>query len=286
MSLPIRQVTAFVKSSSPAPDLDQPLARDLVQLANGDRVEGVVTGISPDKITLTVNGDATPIQLDAIAAIRFATAGQSHPPADRGFRIRLTDGSSFIASEVKLDGQELILTLADQSNRRLKLDAVSAIEQVNGPLLWLSSLKPVEDKQIPQFDLTWPTRMDRGVTGARIRFGRIYDHGIGVHAKSILTFSLEGPYQSYKAFRTQYAIDDDGDLADVTVRIRLDDRTVHTQEHVKAGKLSPVILLPLDGAKKLTLEVDYGENGDTQDRFNWIEPALLRDRPETPTTQP
>jgi hypothetical protein len=29
-------------------------------------------------------------------------------------------------------------------------------------------------------------------------------------------------------------------------------------------------------AKMLTLEVDYGAANDTQDRFNWIEPALVR----------
>ena len=59
----------------------------------------------------------------------------------------------------------------------------------------------------------------------------------------------------------------------------------------RAAMLSPAVVLDLAGAKTLTLEVDYGENYDVQDRFNWIEPALLRSKPAppastSPSTQP
>jgi len=39
-------------------------------------------------------------------------------------------------------------------------------------------------------------------------------------------------------------------------------------------------------AKMLTLEVDYGAANDTQDRFNWIEPALLKKKPKKPIALP
>jgi hypothetical protein len=160
---------------------------------------------------------------------------------------------------------------------------------------WLSSRAPEQVVQVPYFGtLQWPTRMDATVGGRPIQFaGRTYSRGIGVHAYSRIDYALNGG--AYAAFRTQYAIaqEEKRQFADVTVRIRIDGATVHEQASVKADTLSPVVLIDFpQGAKKLTLEVDYGQANDTQDRFNWIEPALLREKPApivedpAPTTQP
>ena len=70
-------------------------------------------------------------------------------------------------------------------------------------------------------------------------------------------------------------------------RILVDGRQVWEKKNVKAGPVSAPAILDIAGHKSLTLEVDYGENYDVQDRFNWIEPALLRTRPAAaPSTQP
>jgi len=60
---------------------------------------------------------------------------------------------------------------------------------------------------------------------------------------------------------------------------------------VTSGKLFGPVVVETNGARTLTLEVDYGKNQDVQDRFNWIEPALLRYLPQkaattAPSTQP
>ena len=44
----------------------------------------------------------------------------------------------------------------------------------------------------------------------------------------------------------------------------------------------PLVVLDTRGAKRITLEVDWGDTYDVQDRFNWIEPALLKDKPRPP----
>ena len=62
----------------------------------------------------------------------------------------------------------------------------------------------------------------------------------------------------------------------VTVRILLDNKPAYERQNVTSPDPSPVITLPLNGAKSLTLEVDYGLSNDTQDRFLWLQPALLR----------
>src|SRR5206468_11290317 len=131
-----------------------------------------------------------------------------------------------------------------------------------------STRAPAESVYIPYFgnDSLYAAKMDANYKGEEIRFRDTrFARGIGVHAYSRLAWDLDG---TYAAFRTRYAIDGDGPLADVTVRIKLDDKVAYEKEHVRAGVLSAVVLLDLTNAKRLTLEVDFGANGSTQDRFN------------------
>ena len=116
--------------------------------------------------------------------------------------------------------------------------------------------------------------VDATLDGDPIRFAdQTYAHGIGVHSYSRLSFAID---PSILAFRTRYAIDGPQPYANVTVRIKLDGRIAYEQADVMAGKLWGPLVVETRGAKTLTLEVDYGKNQDVQDRFNWIEPALLR----------
>ena len=155
---------------------------------------------------------------------------------------------------------------------------------------WLSSRPPSENVQTPLLETSRPARMDRTVTGKPIRFGdRTFARGIGVAPFSRITWPLHEATKDYAAFRTQYAIDGTGPYADVTVRIKLDEKVVHEKKNVIVGVLSPVVVIPLDKkGKLLTLEVDFGENYAVQDRLNWIEPALLKSSaiPQTPAPAP
>ena len=40
--------------------------------------------------------------------------------------------------------------------------------------------------------------------------------------------------------------------------------------------------IPVSGGRTLDLVVDYGDNGAIQERFDWIEPGLVRSKPEFP----
>src|SRR5207248_5173121 len=93
---------------------------------------------------------------------------------------------------------------------------VMLIEQLNGPVSWLSARVPQEVIYQPMFDVSLPPQMDRNYKGERIKFaGRDYARGIGVHAYCKLTYALDG---SFKVFRTQYALNEDAYKGRVTVR--------------------------------------------------------------------
>jgi hypothetical protein len=268
-------------STAPVPD-DRP-KQDVVTLANGDTVAGVLSGVTGAKLTVqSTDGGSTDVPLSGVAHVAFANTGGGAAATGHGYQLRLVDGSTVSAVAIDVAGSGVSLTLPGKGAKpiALHLTDVAGIEQLNGPVGWLSSRSPTESVQVPYLGgaITWPARMDSAVDGSPLTFdGRPFGHGIGVHAYSRLTFAVD---PGWTAFRTQYAIDSRRDaprlLADVTVRIKVDGTVVHEAAHVRAGTLSPVVRVDLTGAKALTLECDYGPAGDTQAHLNWLQPALLR----------
>jgi len=301
---PLRAVRAIVRTGTPPPSSrPDSVSRqeDMATLANGDSVRGIVTAMSRASGITFQTGAANPVSvpLDAMTGLYFAAtpeiADTTQPSAtvQSVFQLRLADGSVVTARSLKQDDGTVHLTTGDRGAAHdLPLAMLSAVEQVNGPVVFLSSIPPAENVQVPYFsgDPAYPARMDQSVTGGPIRAGRReYARGIGVHAYARLVYDLTPWSSRYVTFRTQYALDTaqtSGLYASVTVRIKLDGRTVYEQADVDTAALSPVLTFPLDGARRLTLEVDYGRNFDVQDRFNWIQPALTQAVSQAPSTQP
>jgi hypothetical protein len=297
LSVPLKDIRDLyrgheVPTKPTGPAAEENRTEDVVLLANGDNVRGIVTGLAQNKVTLkTAAGDELPIDLNTIKSIHLASAGKSQPAGRRAFRVQLSDGSVVTAPKIKIDANRLQLIPDEGPPRPIDLASVTLIEQLNGPVAWLSALPPDQVVYQPMFDVAFPPQTDRNYKGDRIKFaGREFSRGIGVHAYCRLTWNLQRQGQTaYKAFRTQYALSDDAHRGRVTVRILLDDKVVHQAKDFGPGKLSPVILLDIGNAKTLTLEAHPGGNPDSEDRtqwnidtqarLNWIEPALLKEKP-------
>jgi len=289
LRVPLTSIVSMYRSDQPA----RPWAHgteDVITLLNGDMVRGILSALSASTASIQASGgDTTDVPLDSVLSIDFASTAPPAVPSDRAFRITLADGSAATAASIELADTSLKLALADGSNRAVPTAEVASIEQLNGPVVWLSTLPPAQIIQTPLLGPEYVTRMNRSVTDKPIRFGdREFARGIGVHSYSRMEWDID---PAIRAFRTQYAIDGDLPQASVVVRIKLDDQVVHERTDFRAGTLSPVIVLDVAGQKRLTLEVDYGQQFDVQDRFNWIEPALLKQRPTqsspaVPSTRP
>jgi NPCBM/NEW2 domain len=279
ISFPLRNIRAIERLNQSSPQNQSTKTEDVLTLANGDTLHGIIADITAANITIQpTGGDSTAVPLQSIASAEFASPpGSTTAPATptRAFRVSTTDGTVLTTDSVRLTDRDLHVLLPGNVDHPIPLSSIAGIEQINGPVIWLSSLTPTQNIQTPFFSQrTQPGQMNKTVEGDVIRFGdREFSHGIGVHSYSRLDFPID---PSCKSFRTQYAIDGDQPWADVTVRIKLDDKIAYEKTHVTSGVLSDVVNIDLNGAKTLTLEVDYGENYDVQDRLNWIEPALLR----------
>jgi hypothetical protein len=293
LQFPVQKLRALTRLPS-LTGIDDDRKEDQVTLSNHDVVRGAVIGVEDAKILIQTGGDTVPLPMASADSILFAAAARQPPPPVRCWRVRLVDGSTLTVPALRAADNKLTVdaTLArDGEGRSADLANVLMLEQLNGPVSWLSDRVPTLNEQVPfNSEATYPARMDRSVFGKPLRAGsQTFDKGIGVHANSRLVFPLDG---QYKLLRTRYAIDTGGDAgssaaADVNIRILLDGRIIHEQQHFKAFKLAPLVTVELGDAKELTLEVTAGGVTDTQDRFDWIEAALIREppavAPPTPT---
>ena len=300
IQLPLSRLRAISRSTSPI-GLDADRKEDQVILSNRDVVRGVVAGVEEGKVLIQNGSDTVPIPIASADSILFATTASKTAVSTRAWRIRFIDLSVLTVPSLNIRNGTLSFPLFQQKGtaqttvlHHALLSSVSSIEQVNGPVSWLSDRQPRVNEQVPfSSETTLPARMDLNVFGKPLRIGaQTFEKGIGVHANSVLTFPLDG---SYKVFRTMYAIDTTGDVsrAAVDVRIRLDGKIVHEAKNFRAFKVSPTVTVELAGAKELTLEVVAAGPTDTQDRLDWIEPALVRTvevrarlEPGTPATAP
>ncbi|MGD0462032.1 MAG: NPCBM/NEW2 domain-containing protein [Tepidisphaeraceae bacterium] len=285
MNFPIDSLLGIVRIGSNAADLDQTRRDDVVRLANGDTTHGIITQIGSGGVTIQA-GDATATLVwNSITAVLFSTTPAS-PGAAQGrmFRVELGGDESLTVPAVALAGDKLTVFLDDKDSRQIDVATVAGIEQINGPIAWLTARRPKENIYKPFFSENFPTRFDRTVADGKPIRERYpsFHHGIGCHSYSKLVYDLDG---EWRGFRSRFAIDSDSPLADVTVRIYLDEKVVFEQKNVKAGRIYPVATVSLSGARRLGLEVDYGENYATEDRFVWIDPALIRTLAQA-STQP
>lgn len=278
IKLPLRSLLGITSADHPelpAEPAGAARMEDQIVLANGDKLHGIIASIDTKTITIQQPGaESSPVPVDTIRRILFAAVGPTPTVArEHGFLLKLADGSSLTVGSLQVSQDRLTATLRDGTSHNVPIDAVDSIEQVDGPITWLSAMTPTESVSQALLSLTWTPHMDRSVDGEPIRFGeQTFSRGIGVHAYSRMSWEIDSKWQ---AFRTQYAIAGDWPYANVTVRIKLDDQVVHEQKDVRSGSLAAPVVLETAGHKKLTLEVDYGENYDVQDRLNWIEPAFL-----------
>lgn len=255
----------------PAPGAVQ----DAVQLTNGDTVRGIVVRIDRRGFLIETDAGEQFVPNEVISVVDMVPAAPRSPMGDLTVRLRTVDGSVLTTGRIDwLDGGTLRIHAPDNA-LELPVAMVAAVEVTGSHWVWLTSQSPTEFRHTPMFSIAWPYRIGRNVRGGPIRVaGRTYDQGIGVHSASALTYELGG---QFRQFVTHYGLDDNsGLLADVAVEIRIDGEIRHRAENVVVGTLHGPVRIDVRGAQRLELIVQFGRHGAIQDRFDWVESALIR----------
>ena len=253
-------------------DFDSP--DDHVLLTNGDVVRGFIAGINREGIRLEIGDEVN------VVPLRLAVAAQLvHPPAEslKGPHavIGLRDGQRLTVVDMEWAAGKVEAKAGSGQTVKPDSEAMQSVAFHGGRWEWLSSRKPTSAQHVPMLAMEWKHSVDRNVLGGPLRVaGRPYERGIGVHSKSVLIFDLGG---AYREFVTWFGMDDEsGRVANATAMILVDGRQRFERADVVAGVLHGPLRVDVAGAKRLELVVDFGLNGDIQDRFDWIEPGLVK----------
>lgn len=247
---------------------------DRVLLTNGDVLRGFVTGIDDEGLSIESEVGETRVPFRLVVAARLA----SPPPAPLQqpyVIVKLRSSGSLTATDLEWSGSAAEAELAFGPRVRTAARRIDSVEAIGGRWEWLARHEPISYEHTPMMSLDWHYRQNRNVLGRPMRVaGDMFEHGIGVHSRSSLTYDLQGKYSE---FVTSFGLDDDsGSYADVAVFILVDGKRRFSKSHVRPGKLFGPVRLDVTRAKRIQLVVEFGDNGDLQDRFNWVETALIK----------
>jgi hypothetical protein len=244
-------------------------------------VRGVALGIEGDALSFKFNDEPRKIALAKLVGVTFGGPDAAkNAKRDRSFHqtVQMAGDNTLSGHWTAYDAAKNTMTLQTAWGQSLNLpmSAVLKIRSANGRLTYLSDLKPSAVEQVSYFDRLLPYRVDKSLTGGPIKLiDGEYKRGFSVHARCVLSFDLDGQYEEFK---TKVGFQQpEGKLGHCAVRVLADGRPLWQDPDARGDAPKPADLsLKVVGVKQLTLEVDFGKDGDTGDRVAWANPRLLR----------
>jgi hypothetical protein len=107
--------------------------------------------------------------------------------------------------------------------------------------------------------------------------GRTYEHGLAVHSRSSLTYDLNGKFATFEAL---VGFDESAKgIGRVDCRVFADGKELYANPDLRADAPPVKLVLPVAGAGRLRLVVDFGRDQDAGDRVIWANARLFRKPP-------
>ena len=257
--------------------------RDTVCLRNGDRVAGVLTGLDDQKVEIDVEKNRVTVRMPQVAYIAFNTElADTLRPKGVYARLVLTDsagrgGRLSLTSAACADGVTLTGTTVFGARLSVPVAEVASLHLHRERAVYLSDLKPIKYEHHSYLDTSWSYAADGNIAEHDLLLGgSTYDKGISLHSHSRLTYRLAG---AYRRFEVLVGLDDkDGRLGSVQVRVLADGHTLDlgNGRELTARRGPRSIAVAVEGVRELTLEVQFGENGDVQDVVDWVDARLVK----------
>jgi hypothetical protein len=238
-------------------------------------ITGSVQGVAEKQFLFEFEGQAQKINLDRIVGVVFAAHPAAQSPSAPYQVAELTTGERVAGTLKAISEQTVELETALGASVQIPRANVQRIGFRNGKLVHLSDLEPTAVEEVPYFSRRAPYRRDVNLQGKTLSMkGSTYAKGLAVHARSVLTYALDGQFDSFKAL---VGFDDEGgSQGRVVCRVLGDGKQLFARTDLRGDSKPETVDISVAGIKQLTLEVDFGEHEDTGDRVIWANPKLLR----------
>jgi hypothetical protein len=246
-------------------------------------VKGTVLGIQDQSLGFLYDGRERKINVDHLLGIEMAA--QKHAPAtpadngtsDRAI-ITMQQGDRLSGRWTGLKEDSLSLETPWRQTIALQVALIANIEIRSGQIVYLSELKPSRVQQTPYFNRVIPWRADTSLEGGPLKLqdGWQYAHGIAVHSRCVLEYDLEQPFEQFRAVLGFEPLPANAPPGRVAVRVLMDGKTLFENADVRSDQPAKNLSLDLHGGKRLTLEVDFGQDQDVNDRVVWADARLIK----------
>jgi NPCBM/NEW2 domain len=264
---------AFEKAlTMPSSKLDRIFVTD--ETGEVSVVTGLVESLEDKNLKLVINGQMREVPRAKIFGIVVAQPAVADTPLRCA--VTFVDGSALSGTSLSLAAERATLTMSAGGTAEFAWSVVSRVTIRSSRVAFLSDLKPIVEEQQPLVTLAFPARRDRSVSGRPLTLGsRTYEKGLGVHARSLLTFQAE---RKWDVFAATIGLDSaSGGKGDCIFKVLADGETILAQR-MQGTDLPRDIQLPITGREQLTLLVDPGEGLDLADHANWCDARFIQNK--------
>lgn len=287
LKIPLEHVTALcLQTPSSAPGRQKLLRMvatetergDVAWLASGDRVSGEFTGLVAGEFVLRTPTGKLPILREKLRALRFdPDLIAAMKPAPTRYLLTFSDGSRLTATNFERTAERVSFTTQFGAIGALPAAELFGVQVFSPAIQPLSERKPMNVKVTPYVGGDWTWEKDRNVFQGPLQLrGREFATGLGVHSRTAISYAIE---PKDREFRAVVGIDDAAEEAGHAIfTVAVDDRIIWTSPGI-TGTSEPLPIPPVDlrGGKRLTLTVEFGEQGDVRDYADWCDAIVLRD---------
>jgi hypothetical protein len=245
-------------------------------------VQGTVTGIEGDQLRIIYEGEQKKINLDRLLGVVLAAQKRpstTQPAGTLPHKLVLLNADVLACRWTRLENLKATFETSWGQTIEMRVEPIWRVEisEKNSDFVFLSSLKPSRVEQTPYFDRVIPWRADASLDGGPLRLndGHQYPHGVSMHSRCILEYDIDGKYNQFTARLGFEPIPPNLPLGRVSIRILADGSPKFESPDFRSDSQPKDLTLDIRGAKRLTLEVDFGEGQDVNDRIAFANAKLI-----------
>lgn len=252
--------------------------KDTVLFANGDSLQGRVTGISATGIVLeSVLGKMNYSFSDLYAVAFMRTSSGIEKVKDAYFRITTVNGESVSGKGIAHSGTAVTVSSFLAGSIRVPESGLSLLKVANGRFIYLSDIKPsnVEERPFWEGGYVWHYRKDKSIDGNTLCIkGREHTKGLGVHSFCRLGFDLDGSFSSFVA---TVGIDDEVEkYGNVDIAVLGDGAVLYEKKGLDRDSGPVSITVDISSVDKLEIITGFGQLFDIGDHADWADAYLIR----------